>query len=587
MNPAQRAQEQSPSPLAIQIRKQTPLYKQAIFFSFIISLLVLAPTLFMLEVYDRVINSSSTTTLLMLLVIVIGAYVMMEALEIVRGKLMHQAGERIDAALRARLFDMAFEANLRNIPGGTTQPFNDLKTVRDFIASPAVAAMMDAPASLIFLLLVFIISPWLGILALFGAVVQIIIGIRTEKNTMPVLTEANKAAIDAQNFAGGVMRNAQVISAMGMTGNIHQRWMKRQRKFLALQAKASDTAGSNTASSKFIQIMQSSLILGAACWLTVKGMLLGGGGMMIVASTLGGRVLAPLAQLIAQWRLVVNARDAYQRLDNFLSAFPEKPESMSLPAPSGHLSVEAVVAGAPGNPLAIIRGVSFAAVPGETIALIGPSAAGKTTLARLLMGLWPAASGKVRLDGADIYAWNKEELGPHIGYLPQNVELFDGTLAENIARFGDVDLDEVKAAAELAGLADVIAALPDGYDSRIGEEGAFLSGGQRQRVGLARAIYGDPKFVLLDEPNSSLDEAGEQALFNMLMTLKQRKCTTIIITHRTSVLPAADKILVMRDGQVIAFGPRDEILTALKQAQAQRAAQAIPTPPTAATESAA
>jgi ATP-binding cassette subfamily C exporter for protease/lipase len=577
MTPAQRAQSsQQLSPLAVQIRKQIPLYRQAIYFSLITSLLVLAPTLFMLEVYDRVVNSRSTTTLIMLIICVIGIYVVMEALEVVRSKLMRQAGERVDAALRSRLFDMAFEANLRNIPGGTTQPFNDLRTVRDFIASPAITAMMDAPASLIFLILVFIISPWLGMLGLFGAVVQVMIGVRTEKKTLPVLTEANKAAIDAQNYAGGVLRNAQVISAMGMTANIHQRWMKRQRKFLSLQAQASDTAGANAAASKFIQIMQTSVILGASCWLTVKGMLMGGGGMMIVASTLGGRVLAPLAQVIAQWRTVVNARDAYQRLDSFLSAFPERAKTMTLPAPSGQLNVEGIVAGAPGNPVPILRGVTFAAAPGETIALIGPSAAGKTTLARLLMGIWPAASGKVRLDGADIFSWNKEELGPHIGYLPQNVELFDGTIAENIARFGEVDLDKVREAAELVGLTAVIDALPEGYQSRIGEDGAFLSGGQRQRVGLARAIYGDPTFVLLDEPNSSLDEAGEQALLNMLLALKQRRCTTIIITHRTSVLPAADKILLLRDGQVAGFGPRDDILNALKQAQLQKTAQAIP-----------
>jgi ATP-binding cassette subfamily C exporter for protease/lipase len=553
MNPAQRAQSsQQLSPLAVQIRKQIPLYRQAIYFSLITSLLVLAPTLFMLEVYDRVVNSRSTTTLIMLIICVIGIYVVMEALEVVRSKLMRQAGERVDAALRSRLFDMAFEANLRNIPGGTTQPFNDLRTVRDFIASPAITAMMDAPASLIFLILVFIISPWLGMLALFGAVVQVMIGVRTEKKTLPVLTEANKAAIDAQNYAGGVLRNAQVISAMGMTANIHQRWMKRQRKFLSLQAQASDTAGANAAASKFIQIMQTSVILGASCWLTVKGMLMGGGGMMIVASTLGGRVLAPLAQVIAQWRTVVNARDAYQRLDSFLSAFPERAKTMTLPAPSGQLNVEGIVAGAPGNPVPILRGVTFAAAPGETIALIGPSAAGKTTLARLLMGIWPAASGKVRLDGAD------------------------GTIAENIARFGEVDLDKVREAAELVGLTAVIDALPEGYQSRIGEDGAFLSGGQRQRVGLARAIYGDPTFVLLDEPNSSLDEAGEQALLSMLLALKQRRCTTIIITHRTSVLPAADKILLLRDGQVAGFGPRDDILNALKQAQLQKTAQAIP-----------
>ena len=575
MTPAQRAQSpQQLSPLAVQIRKQIPLYRQAIYFSLITSLLVLAPTLFMLEVYDRVVNSRSTTTLIMLIICVIGIYVVMEALEVVRGKLMRQAGERVDAALRSRLFDMAFEANLRNIPGGTTQPFNDLRTVRDFIASPAITAMMDAPASLIFLILVFIISPWLGMLALFGAVVQVIIGVRTEKKTLPVLTEANKAAIDAQNYAGGVLRNAQVISAMGMTANIHQRWMTRQRKFLSLQAQASDTAGIHSKLTPLLLV--ASVILGASCSLTVKGMLMGGGGMMIVASTLGGRVLAPLAQVIAQWRTVVNARDAYQRLDSFLSAFPERPKTMTLPAPSGQLNVEGIVAGAPGNPVPILRGVTFAAAPGETIALIGPSAAGKTTLARLLMGIWPAASGKVRLDGADIFSWNKEELGPHIGYLPQNVELFDGTIAENIASFGEVDLDKVREAAELVGLTAVIDALPEGYQSRIGEDGAFLSGGQRQRVGLARAIYGDPTFVLLDEPNSSLDEAGEQALLSMLLALKQRRCTTLIITHRTSVLPAADKILLLRDGQVAGFGPRDDILNALKQAQLQKTAQAIP-----------
>ena len=554
-----------------------PLYKRAALFSFVTSLLVLAPTIFMLEVYDRVANSRSSTTLVMLIIWVLGTYLIMEWLDVVRGKLMYQASEQFDVSLRKRLFNASFDANLKNPNSGTLQVFNDLRTLRDFIASPAVTSIMDAPASLLYLLIVFFISPWLGVVALIGAVVQVALGVQTERKTLPALTEANKAAISAQNYASGVLRNAQVVNAMGMTGHIHQRWMKRQRLFLAKQAEASDTAGINSASAKLIQMLQSSLILGLSCWLTVKGMLLGGGGMMIVASTLGGRVLAPLAQLILQWRLVVNARDSYRRMENFLNALPERQYGMSLPAPEGYLNVEQVTAGAPGSPYPIIRGVNFSVAPGETVAMIGPSAAGKTTLARLLMGIWPSMSGKVRLDGNDMYAWNKAELGPYLGYLPQDVELFDGSIAENIARFGDVDMDQVREAARQVGLDSMIEALPDSYDTLLGEDGARLSGGQRQRVALARAIYGWPKFVLLDEPNSSLDEAGEKSLLETLLELKRRGSTTIIITHRTSVLPAADKILILRDGQLAGFGPRDEVLAALNKArQQQLAASGVP-----------
>ncbi len=573
-NPANSQQE---SLLRTTVRAQAPIFRKVLGFGLANSLLILAPTIFMLEVYDRVVTSRSGATLLSLLVCVIGIYVLMEVLDVLRNRLLQQAGWRIDAALREYLHDAAFTASLR-LGAGSTQPFSDLRTIRDFIGSPAITSMMDLPSSVLFLLIVSAINPWLGLVALFGAVIQFLIAYRTESKTMPVLTEANKASISAQSYASGVLRNAQVISAMGMRESIYQRWITRQRSFLKLQAAASDTAGANSAVSKFIQTMQSSLILGLSCWLSVKGHLLGGGGVMIVASTLGGRVLTPLVQLVAQWRTVVNARDAYRRLDEFLGAGPADRKHMPLPAPEGRLSVEAVVAPAPGTHLPIIKGVSFSLQPGETLMLIGPSAAGKTTLARLLMGIWPTVSGKVRLDGADLHAWSKEELGPHLGYLPQTVELFDGTLAENVARFGDVDIDKVKRAIEMVGLSAMVTALPNGLDTRIGEEGAVLSGGQRQRVGLARAIYGDPNFVLLDEPNSSLDEAGEQALMNTLMSLKARKCTTIVITHRTSVLPAADKILLLRDGQIAAFGPRDDVLAALRKASAPRAVQAVAAP---------
>ncbi len=559
------------------IREQTPIFRKVLGFSLANSLLVLAPTIFMLEVYDRVVTSRSGTTLVSLLVCVLGIYVLMEVLDMLRSRLLLQAGWRIDASLREMLHDASFVASLR-LGAGTTQPFTDLRSVRDFIGSPAVTALMDMPSSLIFLVIVAVINPWLGVVALVGAIVQFFIGLATERKTMPVLMEANEAAIGAQTYAAGVLRNAQVISAMGMRESIYQRWIGRQRKFLKLQANASDTAGANAAISKFIQTMQGSLILGLSCWLSVKGLLLGGGGLMIVASTLGGRVLTPLVQLVTQWRAVVNARDSYRRLDEFLGAGVADVQHMPLPAPNGHLSVENVVAGAPGTAMPIVKGVTFGMEPGETLMLIGPSAAGKTTLARVLMGIWPTLAGKVRLDGADLHAWSKEELGPHMGYLPQNVELFDGTLAENIARFGDIDMDQVRLATELVGLTAMVEALPNGFDTRIGDEGAILSGGQRQRVGLARAIYGNPNFVLLDEPNSSLDEAGEKALMNTLMALKERKCTTIVITHRTSVLPAADKLLVMRDGQMALVGPRDEVLAKLRNPNAQQRIVTKPMP---------
>jgi len=298
--------------------------------------------------------------------------------------------------------------------------------------------------------------------------------------------------------------------------------------------------------------------------------------MMMVASILGGKVLQPLAQLVAQWRLVVNARDAYQRLEDLLSYFPPKTDSMPLPAPKGVLTVEGVIASAPMSQNPILKGVSFAVTPGETVMIIGPSASGKTTLARLIMGLWPALQGKVRLDGADVFNWNKDELGPHLGYLPQTVELFDGTLAENVARFGEVDMNEVQRVIDQVGLRDMVNALPQGLQTRIGDEGSILSGGQRQRVALARAIYGKPKLVVLDEPNSNLDEAGEAALMNTLESLRAQGASVLVITHRTSVLPQANKLLMLREGQVVMFGPRDEVLAALQKAQAEQ--QGLPAP---------
>ena len=376
----------------------------------------------------------------------------------------------------------------------------------------------------------------------------------SKSQTQAPLARANQAAIAAQNYAANSLRNAQVIEAMGMEGGIHRRWLKKQNEFLGKQAEASDKAGGYAALSKFVQLTQSSLLLGVGCWLTIRGHFPGGGGLMLVASILGGKVLSPIVQLIGAWKMVVNARDAYGRLDKIVEAVQLREPGMPLPAPQGNLSVEAVMAGAPGTQAAILKGVSFGVPAGRTLAVVGPSASGKSTLARLLVGVWPAASGKVRLDGVDIFPWNKAELGPHMGYLPQDVELFEGTLAENIARFGEVDMAKVEAAAKAVGVHDTLMALPQGYDTNIGDEGCILSGGQRQRVGLARAIYGNPRFIVLDEPNSSLDEAGEAALVQTLLVLKSLGITIIVITHRDAWVEVADRLYEVKGGRVSELG---------------------------------
>ena len=565
-----------PSELHEAVMLLRPYWVRAAWFSLCSCLLILAPSGYMLEVYDRVVNSRSHLTLAMLTLLVLGAYVLMEILEWARSEVMHAAGLKLDMRLRNRVFTAIFEANLKRIPGGSLQPLNDLRTVRDFLSSPPLLALMEAPVSLIFLALVFAISPVLGWAAVVGSLVQVFIGWLNEQNTQPPLVAANRSAMAAQQYADGSLRNAQVIESMGMLRDIHQRWMQRQREFLGLQATASERAGGYQALTKFLQTTMGSLLLGMGAWLLLRNELSGGAGMMIVASILGGRVLAPLVQIITQWRTVVNVRDAWQRLDSLLSAVPVKSRPMALPAPRGLLQVETLVAGAPGGSAAIIKNAAFSLSPGEVLAVVGPSASGKTTLARLLVGLWPAASGKVRLDGVDIFTWDKGELGPCLGYLPQGVELIDGTLAENIARFGEVEPAKVREAAKAVDLHDFIMSLPQGYDSPVGREGARLSGGQRQRVALARALYGDPVLVVLDEPNSSLDESGDADLASAILQLKSRGTTFVVMTHRTSILAVADKMLVLQDGVMQAFGPRDEVLTALTKANEKAATTAAP-----------
>ena len=553
------------------LEAQRPLLRRSFLFGLVASLLVLAPTVYMFEVYGRVVDSRNLTTLLMLTLFVLAALAVMEALEWARSETLRHAGDEFERMLMPRVYRAVFHMNLVRPGSASTQPLQDLRVIRDFLPSPAVAALPELPAALLFMIILYVVSPWLAFLALAGAVVQVGLAWGNEKRTQPPLAQANKLAIQGQQQADAMMRHADVVRAMGMRPALFGKWWDLQQAMLVAQAEASDRAGVFTSLTKFVQMVLSSALLGMAAWLLLENALLGGGAMLIVGSVLGGRILAPLAQAIAQWRSVVNVRESWKRLDAMLQQVPEAESGMPLPVPHGILTVEGLVAAAPGSQAQILRGVQFGLQPGQVLAVVGPSASGKTTLARLLVGVWPPLAGKVRLDGADVFTWNKEELGPHVGYLPQGVELLDGTLAENIARFGTVNMDAVRVAAQAVGIHGWIESLPDGYNTLLGQEGARLSGGQRQRVGLARALYGQPAFVVLDEPNSSLDEAGEVALVQAVAQLSAQGTTFVLITHRTSVLRVCSHMLVLRDGLQQAFGPRDEVLAALNKAAAAQA----------------
>ena len=548
-------------------------------FSFVINMLMLMPTIYMLQMYDRVLGSRNEMTLYMITLITLCLYLLLSGLEWVRSRVLIRVGAEMDEKLHARVFNAAFANNLNSTGANAGQALADLTRFRQFVTGNGVFAFFDAPWFPIYLAVIFILHPMLGWFSIAGAIIAIILTLVNEFATRGPLAQANQAAMQAGNFATNNLRNAEVIEAMGMLDNLRARWKKRNQELLTLQTIASDRAGLISAFSKFFRISQQSLILGLGAYFVIKGEM--GASGMIAGSILMGRALAPVDLLIGSWKGLVGARVSFKRLEEMLKAYPAREETMPLPPPSGSLLAESVVASAPGSRTTILKGVSFALNPGEAMALIGPSASGKSTLARLLVGVWPAISGKVRLDGADIYAWNKIEVGPHIGYLPQDVELFDGTIAENIARFGEIDHEKVIAAAQMTGVHDLILHFPQGYDTPIGVGGSFLSGGQRQRIALARAVYGNPSVVVLDEPNANLDDQGEVALVNAIAGLKKAGCTVVLITHRTSVISCVDKILVLSDGQVAAFGPRDQVLKGLAEgaAQAKGKLAAVPSAP--------
>ncbi len=540
-------------------------------FSAIINILMLMPAIYMLQIYDSVLSSRNEMTLLMLTLIMLGAYVFLGALEYVRSFILIRVGAQLDMKLNKRVYTAAFEECLKKGDSNAGQALKDLTNMRQFLTGNALFAFFDAPWFPIYLTVIFLFHPALGFFALFGTTVIIVLAYINEKISHQPLSEANSMAVASTNVASNNLRNAEVIEAMGMLPNIQSRWYKLHSRFLSLQAEASEKAGVVTALSKSFNMALQSLILGVGALLVLEDSITPG--MMIAASILFGRAVAPVQLLISVWKQIGSTRSAYERLVKLLELNPAREEGMALPKPQGAVAIEAVTAIPPGAKVPAIKGLSFSLAAGEVLGIIGPSGSGKSTLARLLVGVWPAAAGKVRLDGADVYLWNKDELGPHIGYLPQDIELFAGTVSENIARFGEIDADKVILAARRAGVHDMILRMPEGYDTLLGDGGAGLSGGQKQRIGLARAMYDDPSLIVLDEPNSNLDDVGEQALLAAIIDLRKRGKTIVLITHRTSILGATTKLLLLQDGTAKLFGPTNQVVEALKQQQAQQQAQ--------------
>ncbi|UUZ74663.1 type I secretion system permease/ATPase [Polaromonas sp. P1(28)-13] len=545
-------------------------------FSAIINLMLLVPSLYMLQVYDRVLASRNETTLLMLTLIVLGAYLFMSALEFVRSFVLIRVGAQLDMKMNKRVYTAAFEQNLKRRGQCRTglAGFDYHSAISD---RECLIRLFDAPWFPVYLAVIFLFNSSLGVFALCGTIVLIILAYVNEVVSKKPLAEASSMAIAAGNLATNNLRNAEVIEAMGMLPNLMSRWFKLHGRFLQLQAEASEKAGIIGAGTKFVRISLQSLILGLGALLVLEGKITGG--MMIVASILMGRALSPVEQLIGIWKTWSSTRSAYKRLNELLATNPPRQTGMSLPKPLGQVSVEAVTAAPPGSTVAVIKNLSFSIAPGDVLGIIGPSGAGKSSLARLLVGIWPSAIGKVRLDGADVYQWNKDELGPHIGYLPQDIELFAGTVSENIARFGEVDPEKVISAAKRTGVHEMILQFPQGYDTPLGDGGAGLSGGQKQRIGLARAMYDDPSLLVLDEPNSNLDEVGEQALVAAILDFRKRGKTLVLITHRTSAIGVTNKLLLLHDGMAKMFGPTAQVLTDLTKAAQQQAQATQPAKP--------
>jgi PrtD family type I secretion system ABC transporter len=530
------------------------------FISMFVNVLMLTVPLYMLQVFDRVLASRSEDTLIYLTIAAVGTLAVLGGLDMLRTRILTRMSSWLDMRLGPITLSQAVSTMLQSHTYGT-QALRDITQIRLFIASPALLTLFDSPWVPIYLFVIYLLHPILGYIGLVGAIILFALAVTNDLITRKPLSEANNQLIRTMHKTDVAVNNAEVIESMGLMPGIVQRWFRENLGALKLQEKANDRAGILTAFSKFLRMAVQIAILGIGAYLVIQQEITGG--VMIAASIILSRALQPVEQAIGSWKSMVSARAAYRRLKAFLTEAPMRETDISLPSPEGYLSVDRAVFVPPGASKATLKGITFKIDPGEILAIVGPSAAGKSTLARLIVGAWKPYSGVVRLDGADVYSWNRQEFGRHVGYLPQDIELFEATIAENISRLTKADPEQVVKAAKRADVHELILKLPNGYSTELGKGGMILSAGQRQRVGLARALFGSPQLIVLDEPDANLDAEGELALVQVILEAKQSGATLIFISHRPNLVSNADKVLYLRNGAIELFGNREEVMSRL------------------------
>jgi PrtD family type I secretion system ABC transporter len=552
------------NPFLRALKTYRTILMSTIVLSIAINALMFISPLYMLQVYDRVLHSRNETTLLMITMIatiMLGIYGL---LEWIRSRVLVRAGLRFDEMISKGLFNRVVTSTLKHPQGRPEFVLSDIDRLREFLTGSGVIALCDLPWMPVFLIVCFLFHPLVGLIATVGALISFALAIANEFTTKKPLTEASGHGQAAQYFANSTLQNVEIIRALGMQNNLRGRWSGMHRSMLEKQAVASDRAGILMSASKFVRMTLQTVILGAGAYLAIEGSI--SAGSMIACSILMGRALGPVDAVVGQWKQFIGARQAYRRLNQIFENIPEEAERTALPKPKGYLTAEQLVIAAPGAKSALLNGVSFSLNPGEAMALVGPSGTGKSSLVRALVGVWQPVAGAIRLDGAELQHWNPQDLGDHLGYLPQTVELFAGTIAENIGRFRpNVPAEDVIKAAMQSRVHQMIQNLPDGYDTQIGVGGRQLSGGQRQRIGLARALFGEPAVVILDEPNANLDSEGEEALFQVIAELKAREKVIIFVSHKMSLVTLSDKTLILSDGRMRSFGLTRDLLQPQQQ----------------------
>jgi len=542
-------------------------------FSLVSNVLYLAMPLYTFQVYGRVMVSQSQATLWVLTAATLFVFAISSVVDDFRARILINYGMLLDQRVSGHVFSALFDAAVRGDPSGRAQALRDLDTFRQTLTGIGAAALFDVPWIPVFLFMLFLVDPTIGVVTTIGAVVLVLLALTQEKATRPAMKDANEAAMKSYSFTDAALRNGEVVRAMGMLPRLGAAWAKYRAISIERGVDASERNNMLSDIIRAVRMGIQILVIAIGAALILKGKI--HSGMLFANMILASRALAPIEKIVGSWETLNNAARAHERLMTLLAKAEIAQPSTSLPRPTGRLSVEGVNFAPPGAAKLTIMGVGFSVEPGEVVGMVGPSGAGKSTLARLLLGIWRPLNGAVRLDGADVFGWNRADFGRYVGYLPQDTELFAGTIRDNIARFRiDVSDADVVQAAQLAGAHEMILRTPKGYETDVGEGGLVLSAGQRQRVGLARAVMGEPAFVVLDEPNASLDAEGEDALMKAIEALKARGTTIVIISHKPNIFRAADKMLVLREGRVEMYGPRDQVMARMVKPAEVRAVEA-------------